>query len=303
MPPGDDEEIPPQDDRPWAEGVSDEEQVTALKLFRDGNDLLNDSLFVKAVEKYREAISHWDHPAIHYNLALALLNLEKAMEYGVAPLDEDKYERANSYFLLVQKQLATVDIRCDVPGAKVSMDGRVLFEAPGRHKEVVRIGEHNIVASAPGYITTNETRNIGPSETLTLDVKMFTPEDMTRYKRKWKRWQPWAVVGGGAVVAAIGGILHLSAKGGFNDFDSGIEACGGCVPDGSLADTKSSAETKQAIAMVGYALGTATMAAGLVLVYLNRPQSYRIDVKEKSSVAITPLIGRDTQGVSATFSF
>lgn len=312
MPPGDDE-APPPDDRPWAEGVTDEEQVQALKLFREANDLLNDSLFVKAVERYRDALSHWDHPAIHYNLALALLNLDqpiqvydtlqKAMEYGVAPLDEDKYERANSYFLLVQKQLATVDIRCDIPGAKVSMDGQTLFTAPGRHKAVVRIGEHNIVAQAPGYISTNETHTIGSAETLTLDVKMYTPEEMTRYKRRWKRWQPWAVVGGGAVVAAVGGILHLSAKSGFEDFDKGIEDCGGCVPDGSLADGKSSAETKQAIAMVTYALGGATIAAGLVLVYLNRPKSYRLDEENKSSVAITPLIGRDTQGISATFSF
>lgn len=313
-----DDSIPPDDgpveDRPWAEGVSPDDQKAALELFREGNDLLNDSLFVKAVEKYREAIGYWNHPAIHYNLALALLNLDqpiqvyetlqKAMEYGVAPLDEDKYERANSYFLLVQQQLATVELGCDVAGTKVSMDGRLLFTAPGRYKEVVRAGEHNIVATNAGYLTTNETRNISPGDIFTLEVKMYTPEDMTRYRRKWAQWQPWVVVGGGAVVAAIGGIIHLSAKNGFADFDDGIKACNGCVPDSSLTDTKSSAETKQAIAFVGYALGSATMAAGLVLVYMNRSKPYRIDVAERSvDVAITPLVGNDTQGISATFSF
>ena len=64
-------------DRPWAKGVSKERQEAAWEVFREGNALLKDSLFAKAADKYREALKSWDHPAIHYNLALALVNLDQ----------------------------------------------------------------------------------------------------------------------------------------------------------------------------------------------------------------------------------
>src|ERR1700733_7519084 len=64
------------DTRPWASGVSPSEQ--------------------------RDALKHWDHPAIHYNLALAQMelaqpieaydNLTTAIKYGDAPLQsKDKF--------------------------------------------------------------------------------------------------------------------------------------------------------------------------------------------------------------------
>ncbi|HEY0193630.1 MAG TPA: hypothetical protein VGC42_21080, partial [Kofleriaceae bacterium] len=65
---------------PWVAGVTPSEQQAALAAFREGNQQLNDGLFVNAVNKYREALKHWNHPAIHYNLSLALLNLDQPIE-------------------------------------------------------------------------------------------------------------------------------------------------------------------------------------------------------------------------------
>ena len=103
-------------ERPWAKGVPQAKQEKAFALFRDGNSALKESLFVKAAQIYREALQSWDHPAIHYNLALALVNLDQplethehllaALKYGAAPLDSDKYEQALRYRALVEKQLA-----------------------------------------------------------------------------------------------------------------------------------------------------------------------------------------------------
>src|SRR5262245_13867097 len=88
------------DQRPWAVGVPVDRQNGALKAFQDGNVALNDGLFPNAVERYREALKSWDHPAIHYNMALALMNLDqpievedslkKAIKYDAAPLEKDK---------------------------------------------------------------------------------------------------------------------------------------------------------------------------------------------------------------------
>jgi len=83
-------------ERPWAAGVSNAEQKAALEEFHKANLLLNDGLFARAADGYRAALKHWDHPAIHYNLALALLNLDQPVEafdhlqvsvkFGEAPL-------------------------------------------------------------------------------------------------------------------------------------------------------------------------------------------------------------------------
>src|SRR3569623_1511182 len=116
------------DTRPWAAGVSTADQQQALKLFHDGNVDLNDGLFAKAADRYREALKHWDHPAIHYNLALAQMNLDQpidaynnmqqSLKFGEPPLQsKDKFDHAKEYLLLLEKEISTVDVSCDKPGA------------------------------------------------------------------------------------------------------------------------------------------------------------------------------------------
>jgi len=141
-----------EDARPWAKGVTPEEQQIALGLFKEGNVLIRDQLWPKAVEKYRAALEHWKHPAIYYNLALALVNLdqpleiydalEAAMAYGVGPLDAEKLDRAKSTKLLVEKQIGSVEYTIDVSGATLVLDGAEVFTGPGRFDDVVRAGRH-----------------------------------------------------------------------------------------------------------------------------------------------------------------
>src|SRR6476659_855341 len=67
-------------ERPWARGVPKDRQAKAIALFREGNGALKESLFPKAAALYRDALQVWDHPAVHYNLALALVNLDQPLE-------------------------------------------------------------------------------------------------------------------------------------------------------------------------------------------------------------------------------
>src|SRR5215813_4735696 len=84
------------DDKPWAAGVPDKEQAAALAIYRDGNAEFEESRYAQALAKYREAIKHWDHPAIRFNMAVSRVNLDQpldasedldaAIKYGAAPL-------------------------------------------------------------------------------------------------------------------------------------------------------------------------------------------------------------------------
>jgi hypothetical protein len=306
--------------RPWAEGVSAQEQEAARVLFEEGNALLRESLFPQAVKKYREALEHWDHPGIHFNLSLALLNLdqpiavyrslEKAMQYGVGPIDKEKLERAQRYKEMVSQQIGTVEIVCNEPQAKVTLDGRPVLTGPGTYKNLVVVGEHQIVASKSGYINKTIDFVTDPAEQETVEVTLISIADMTVSKRRWATWMPWAAVGAGAAVLAVGGALHGQSSSSFADFDKSFDArCmnGGCN-DGEVPDLKEkldSAERQQQIAVTSYIIGGAAVVGGLVLVYVNRPQVYRRDLEAgtESQLSIVPVIAPDSAGVSAAFRF
>ena len=302
------------EDRPWAKGISADEQRAALQLFSEGNSMLRDSLFLKAVEKYQEAIGHWPHPAIYYNLSLALLNLDRPLEvhqslkktllFGAAPLGEDKFEHAQSYLRLVEGQLATIVVACDLEGARVTLDGHELFVGPGRHQSLVRVGEHTVVAAKQGYVTTTVTRMLAPAKTETFAIRMFTDAELTRYRRKWTVWKPWTVVGGGGALLVLGGTLHLLARSKFQTYDDRIEACGGCVPSANLESKKDNANILQAAAITSYVLGAAVVAGGAFLVYVNRAQPYRVDPSELNQpVSVVPVLAPDSAGIAASFRF
>jgi len=304
--------------------VSPDDEKAALIAFRQGNDQLNDGFFVKAAQRYREALSHWNHPAIHYNLALALINLDqpievfdelnKAMAYGADPLDnKEKFDHAKEYLKLVEGQLADVEVSCDKIGAKVSVDGKEVFIAPGKFTQKVRVGKHTFYADKQGYNARITAPFIGPGEKFRIELKLYTAEELTRYHRKWQNtWFPYVVAGSGALVGLIAGGIELSAQSSYNDFDRQIAACNtqtgnntGCSIDTSLNSTKTSGDTKKTLGYVGYGVAGAAVATGLALAWLNRRQPYQINPedlpneqgnKEPAAISITPVIAPDMAG-------
>ncbi len=299
---------------PWTKGVSPKERKAADVLFQEGNAFLEESVFVRAVEKYREALKHWDHPAIHYNLALALMTsdepteihaqLTAATRYGPDPLDAEKYQRAIDVKTLLEKQLSWVRISCDEPGATVTLDGRTVFVAPGHFEAMMHPGVHTVVAIKSGYqYVDNTNRTFTAGERADLRLKLYTDEQILQYRRRWPTWMPWAVMGSGLAVAAGGGLLHLRTSEEYRGYDSGIVQCGGCFPEPGLASHRTRGDTLQKAAYGTYALGGAALVGGAVLLYLNRPQSYRVNpATGEELVNVTPLVG-DTNGLLATFRF
>jgi len=307
-------------DRPWAKAVDPKQQKVAIDLFREGNSLLKESLFVQAAAKYREALSHWNHPGVHYNLALALLNLdqpvevfsqlEEAMRYGPAPLDADKFEHAGRYKSLIEKQLARVDVVCTQPGAVVTFDGQVIFTGPGHHEALVRVGQHTLVATKPGFVTSHKSPMLPPGQKTVVNLDLFTAEEMTHYRRRWANAMPWSVMVAGIVIAGVGGILHWQAHEGFGAYDRGIGICsmagqtGGCTPDPTLAGKKTQAESLQGAAFAMYGIGAGTVVAGAVLAYFNRLRPYQTTETDKlAKVQVSPLFGPSGAGIVTTVHF
>jgi tetratricopeptide (TPR) repeat protein len=314
-------------ERPWARGVPKAEQEAALKLFHEGNQQLNDGLFAKAVDKYREALKHWDHPAIHYNLALALMNLDQSIEayehlqvaikFGEAPLQsKDKFDNAKLYILRLEKEIADVEVSCSKPGAKVSLDGKELFVAPGSYKTRVAVGKHQFLAEKQGYTARITAPYVSPGEHFRIDLKLYTADELTRYHRKWDAtWIPVAVLGGAVALGAAGGILEYEASQSFKSYDSKVTSCNqnntGCPVSSSLTSIKNRGDTERTLGVIGYsAAGAAAIAAG-VLWYINRPESYEIRAEDlqnepeeaRAKTQFTPVVAPGYTGAAVQGHF
>lgn len=312
--------------RPWAKGVSQERREKAIVLFREANSLLKDSVFVQAADRYREALKQWDHPAIHYNLVLALLNLdqpvdvyqhlEQAMRHGPEPLDQDKFDQAKAYLTLVSAQIVKVDIRCELEGTRVVLDGRPLFTAPGRYQGLIRAGPHTVLATKPGYVTNQISRTWAGGEEMDLALQLYTDSQLTRYRYKMPAWIPYTVLGAGVAVAAGGGVMHFTARQQFSAFDSGVEQCAvdqaadpnsrnGCTPSPQLAAMRVNGQRFQNFALGGYVAGGALALTGAVLALINQPEVYKVTAEEleQEKVTVHPILAPGSAGVAATVQF
>jgi hypothetical protein len=298
-------------ERAWAVGVPEKQQLQARELFKEGNALLKESFFAPAAGKYREALALWKHPGIHYNLALALINLDRpievrehlvaALRYGTAPLDQEKFNHAQSYLKLIEKQLAPIEITCAMDGAVVTLDDRQLFRAPGRYEGFVLPGEHRIRANKLGYEPTEYKRTLLPGKPTKLDLKLYTEEQLVRHKRRWPFWGPVVVTAAGAAALGAGGILLSQSNAKLEDYDRRVEdeCSSGCEKMPSdLADLRDTGKAYRAVSTVTLIGGGLVLTGGVVLMVLNRAVPYRINPEGTDrGIAFEPVIGTKSGGI------
>ncbi|MCC6622592.1 MAG: hypothetical protein IT385_15115 [Deltaproteobacteria bacterium] len=127
---------------PWYAGTTPERREQARAAFTEGTELLKDAFFTRAIDKLRAALALWDHPATHFNLAKALMNLDQpaeavrhlwaAMRHGGAPLSPEQVTQLERYAeMLVGGELTHLVVRSE-RGGPVTLGARALFEGPGR---------------------------------------------------------------------------------------------------------------------------------------------------------------------------
>jgi hypothetical protein len=301
-----------EEERPWSVGVSDERKKAAFKLFDEGNTLMEEFNFVQAAGKFREALTWWDHPLIHYNLALVLKEIDQPIEayqhlvaairFGEGPLDAEQLENAHAHKDRLEKKFALVKVSCVLSGVRVTMDGGFLFDAPGSYEGIVRPGQHSFMVSKEGQVLTNLTRTMLEGQSERVDLRRHIPEDL----RRWPEWRPWVIMGAGATVALSGGFFYLQARESYLDFDTRIKACGGCMDTPELVDARGRGDNLQRVAFTMCAVGGAALVTGAVLFYINRPQAHLTspeDVGNTPEVIVAPFLGNGETGIHTTFRF
>jgi hypothetical protein len=314
-------------EKPWSKGIPVEQRQSAREIFLAGNKLFNEALFGKAAEKFKEALALLPHPFIYYNLAVAQINLgqhleayrslQSALQYGAEHLGETKHQQAQSYLAMLEKQLARIEIVCAQPGVRVTLDGRILFDGPGTHEELVYAGEHQLVATRPGRVPATERVVLAPGQRVRVELDPLLPGGMKR-ERRWTAWRPWAVVGAGAVVGMAGGVAHWRSAHNFDEFGEELRVRGCATPSdeagvfmgcpasaitGELDDTLDSARWQRRIAIGSYIAAGATVTTGLVLVYLNRARLVKVEPGSRAPAILIPHVSPESVGLSAQLHF
>jgi hypothetical protein len=300
--------------QPWAQGVSTTQKDAAQKKLEEGNTFFLSRKYKEALESYQAAITHWDHPAIRFNMVRCLIQLDRpvdasdelnrALKYGKDPFEEPIYNEALNYQKLLASQIAEIQISCSQDGAKITLDGQTLMNCPGKEKRRVSPGQHGVVATKDGYLTKNVAVIVVGGRTESVDVKLVPLDQAARVVHRWPGWIPWVVFGGGLAIAGVGGLIQLNATDLRDDYDRTIAR--DCRENGcdltdpkyaDLADKLTSAKLRNKIAISVIAVGAAGAVAGGVMLVLNRGRTVYDNTAEERGIARVDFVPSDDGGV------
>src|SRR5207344_2845737 len=137
-------------------------QAAARALHAAGNQEFVQGHYVQALAKYREAIGRWEHPAIRFNIAVCLINLDQPVEamdnlerslvYGSAALGLELYAQALAHRKRLEGQLSRLTLDCPEPDEEVRLDGKLVYRGPGVVDLFVLPGEHQVIATKAGFL-------------------------------------------------------------------------------------------------------------------------------------------------------
>lgn len=142
----------------WIAQASVEDRSAATILVKEGNEALKISNFLRAEKKYRAALARWKHPAIHYNLALALSptlsptevyeHMMAAIQHGPLPLGTTRYNHARSQTEHMRSTYAWVEVSCDCEAsAKLTSGDWLVRKGRGSFWGLVPPGNHTLTAT------------------------------------------------------------------------------------------------------------------------------------------------------------
>lgn len=304
----------------FSEGVSLPEQQQAIARYCEGNALYQSGRYRNAAVEYEEAIALWPHPVFYYNLGKAQLQLakkpdeiyrtlERAVQHGERPLGEKPYQDAQEQLRQLRTRIAWVTIRCEMPGATVVFNGRVLpaTDEDGRPlhlwESAVEPGDYVARATRSGFDDAVEPVMAVQGETTHIELTLT----YTKRERRWPRWPMWTTIGIGLAVVGGGGVFHWQADRRFDAFDRAFdtECPEGCQGDQvsssiSLRTKEDRARQARLAAGLGYAVGAGLAITGVTLLLLNHERSVTRDAMTRELV---PYAGPGQVGVQATLRF
>ncbi|HEY4180865.1 MAG TPA: hypothetical protein VGM90_28670 [Kofleriaceae bacterium] len=277
------------DTSPWSVGVSEEKMAAANVLLSEGNTLFLETHYTAALAKFRAAVDVWDHPAIRFNIVRCLIeldrpieaqdNLELALRFGSAPLEDVVYREALSYKKLLAKQVGQIAIACEQRGVAVSVDGNAVGTCPLQLTQRVLAGRHQVLGTGDGLVPRVTDLVVVGGDSARADVRLESPASGPSGRTVGKA----ALYSGGGLVLVSSAIAlyawhHYHAQ--FPSHCSDAPLGGAPLCDEQGASELDSARVYGDVATVAGGIGIAAVIAGTVVLFRSRA--------DRPHAAVTP---------------
>lgn len=218
----------------------------------------------------------------------AWLDADRLLRESLASTDDPWVSRnraaLESMLAVTANHLGTLEVRANVPGASVVMDGVTVATLPMSAPLRVLSGVVSLEVTAPGYAAVARRFVVDPGSTVreSVTLRPLAPPTLTPHATPplaarlpatseplaqrpwWRRWA-WAPTVAGGVSLALAGVALAAREDAAVRYNSAR-----CPPPppptpSTCADLNSAASTWEATAWIAGASGTALLAAGVVM--------------------------------------
>ncbi len=305
-----------QDDDPCHRDLAAEQPDKAEPLLKRAYQLHQQLRYEETGQTYREALVYSQDPRIHLQAGIVFLNalrlldayqhLNIALRCGRDGIPESEYRDAQQMMKRVRVRLGQIEVENSEPGAEVRFNDKPWFSDAGTRTRMVVAGEYLITIKKPGFVTVLAPVTIETGKRAIVRSDLLSNKQATLVKRRWKRWQPWTLLGAGAFVAALGGGIEVHASRLFSSYGRDLKQA--CSPVCSLADQTSlqrrydAATRENKIAVASMIIGGAAAITDLTLAFLNRPHTSRRPRADKADVKFVPMTINTGASVSVGIS-
>jgi tetratricopeptide (TPR) repeat protein len=178
-----------------APGRADEgdARAQALALLHDGNEKLDQRLFLEALDRFERAYALFPSPKLHFNIAQALNELGRPVEalahyerYVHEVKEEespDNWRTAHEQIFRLEGAVARVEIQTNIADAQVTVDGKPVGTTPLDAPVRLMPGPHAIVVARAGYEQTVIEHTLKPGESAVERVELHTEEEAAATRR------------------------------------------------------------------------------------------------------------------------
>lgn len=301
---------------PWMARVTPDQQAKAQELFDEGRKLFAFPDFIGAEQKFREALNIWNHPAIHYNLALSLRavenltlayeHLEQALKYQGAALSAERTTDANRFLEEIGKKISILELSCREPDTVVVLDGNVVPVMPSR--QLLTPGEHHVVAKKAGYEPSEYTLALSPGKPAKLQTRLFTQTQLVRTVYRAPSWIPVAVIGTGAALGVTGALLLYRSNALLKQVDTEFKGRSDCADDGcpltpAWRELQHDSDLYKTWSTVSFVTGAIAIAGGAIWLPLNKSTKRLTPEELDHQTTVTPIVGANILGAAAAGRF
>lgn len=262
---------------PMGDVRADELKDKAQELLSDGNALAAEGDFGLALVKFRTAYELYPSPKLLLNIGTSLRqigrNAEAAETYEAylahAEADPTRADELRDILDDLDALVGKLVITVKEPGARVSLDGKILRDLDEREAIRVDPGEHTLIAEKPGRRPSIRHVTVKAKNTVKVELSVEAEPADEADGPDPRAVIGYTLVGLGGVAIVVGAVVGGIALGTKSDAEAKCsdagEFAGYCSAEGS--DLMKSARTEGVAATATFIAGFAVAVGGFALVF------------------------------------